>query len=320
MGQNDTSSKLAIAIQNAMKVPLLVELGSPCISSDEIALAWLHLGATYLKFSIIADLGEFFCKRSGVALSKLGFGRDISVVGSAKTARCLARDAYSEAISENPNLAEAHFGLARSIQIQNHENVDLDCAILHFRRCVELQTHSLTPPHAFLHANAHWEIACLFEKTERDDEALTAFRKALSLQPIFGVHQIRVARFFRKLGLHEEASAQYLICSHYNHRYFPEFILPPLVSNTPQASRATTDFEEVFNTLAGESIYFDNGTYILVPSNEIWTEESVSPSNKSVSHAGRVGAFLDLLQSKLPSRKSQNNFRRAESIVELVNK
>jgi len=310
-------NKLGVAIQNASKNPLLVELGLPTCDDDEIALTWLHLGAAYLKFSIIADLGEFYSARSGQALSELGFGQDVSAFGSAILAREHAHDAYLEAISEDPDFAEAHFGLARSIQLQKQQSDDLDRAIFHFRRCVDLQPHSLGLPHAYLHANAHWEIACILEDTGRDEEASKAYRKAISLLSTFGVHHIRAARFFRRLGLHDEASAQYMVCSQYTHRYYPEFVLPPHVPLEAENLGAVSNLDEVFKTLAGDSIYFENGTYVLVPSNEIWPEDAIPSPNISST---RVGSFLNALRSLFSSPKLQNNFRRGETIVELVKK
>jgi len=317
MYSNNSVNKLGVAIQNASMNPLLVELGLPTCNDDEIPLTWLHLGAAFLKFSIIADLGEFYSVRSGQALSELGFGHDLSTFGSATLAREHARDAYLEAITEDPDFAEAHFGLARSIQLLKKQADDLDRAIFHFRRCADLQPHSLSPPHAYLHANAHWEIACIFEDNGRDEEALTAYRKAISLLSTFGIHHIRAARFFRRLGLHNEASAQYLVCSQYTHRHYPEFTLPPLVSLEPENLEAVSNLDEVFTTLAGESIYFDNGKYVLVPSNETWPEDPIpSPSISST----RVGSLLNALRSLFSSPKLQNNFRRADTIVELVTK
>lgn len=320
MHTSNSIKELPTEIKNASKNPLLAELGLPDCNKDDIALTWLHLAATYLKFSIIADLGEFYCERISQAHKEIGFGKHICAFGSAAVARDHAQNAYLKALSVDPNLAEAHFGLARSIQLQNQRLENKDTIISHFQRCLDLQPHIRGLPHAYLHANTHWEIACIYDDAGRDEEALTAYRNALSLLSNFGVQHIRVARFFRKHGLYEDASSQYLICSRYSHRYFPEFILPPLVSDKAEDSRALTNLDTVFTTPEGDSIYFNNGKYILVPTDEKSTQNPVFPIDKSFNTTLLGNSFLYKLKSLFIKPKPQNNFKSAETIVELVNK
>ena len=123
--------------------------------------------------------------------------------------------------------------------------------------------HALAPsPSAYLHANAHWERATLLEDVGRDADALQAYRAALSGLGSFGVHHVRVARFFRRMGLIAEAIAEFRKCMAYSHRYFPEFMLPPL-SAAPGAEPAAVT--PIYETTTGDVVVFHEGQYLAVP-------------------------------------------------------
>jgi tetratricopeptide (TPR) repeat protein len=169
---------------------------------------------------------------------------------------------YREAADLVPDLAEAHYGLARLAQ----GKLDLQLALAEFETVLRLRPHREAPPHAFLHANAHWERATILEGWGRNEEALQGYRAALAELDTFGVHHIRVARFLRRLGHLEEAAVHFRRCMTYTHRYFPEFNLPPLV---PAASKASSPIEAIYETQRGEIVIFWQGEYVAVPS-EYW--------------------------------------------------
>ena len=268
MTQGDkTVPGLAAAITEARESWLLVDVGTPtaeaAASVPEEALAWLHLAVAYLRASIIGDLGEYYCRQSHLDLADLGFGADLARLGGAIGARRQAAEHYSRAAALKPNLAEAHYGLGRVEQLGLGRPVDREHALTAFDHCLQHPAHPATPPHAHLHANAHWESAWLLDQLGRTDAALAHYRQALSLLDTFGVHHIRVARFLRRLGLWDEAARHYVICAGYTHRYFPEFILPPLVP-APQAT-GPAEPDEVFTTPGRDRVFFHGGKYVLVP-------------------------------------------------------
>jgi hypothetical protein len=75
-----------------------------------------------------------------------------------------------------------------------------------------------------------------------------------------------VARFFRRIGLVAEAIAEFRKCMAYSHRYFPEFMLPPL-SAAPSAEPAPVT--PLYVTTAGDVVVFHEGQYLAVPA-RLW--------------------------------------------------
>src|SRR5260370_598241 len=118
------------------------------------------------------------------------------------------------------------------------------------------------PADAYRHGDAHWERATIFEDLGLNAEALIEYRAALTKLDRLGVHHIRVARFFRRLGLLEEAAEHFRRCMTYSHRYFAEFILPPLEPPRPTVSPMV---EVIHTNRRGEQVVFCHGAYFSVP-------------------------------------------------------
>ena len=182
----------------------------------------VHLGCAWLKLSVIADLAEFYCKEINKPLDWLGYGKALMAVGAAG-ARRKSIHCYQTAVDLLPEFAEAHFALGRIAQLSGMPGT----AHQHFEACLKHAPHPKAVGDEYLHANAHWEIAELQEKLGQFPQALSSYRDALALLGNFGVHQVRYAHLLRNLGHLEEAAQQYLNCTFYTHRYFPEFFHHP---------------------------------------------------------------------------------------------
>lgn len=326
MNEGNASVNLVAAVDQLREIRLMTDLGVP--ASDLVttpggcdeALTWLHLAAACLRFSVIADLADFYCARTGFALQDLGYGAEVMRMGGAVGARDRAAQYYAASRQLNPTLAEANYGLGRVAQLGLGTDGDIEEPLAHFRRCLDLPAHEATPAHAHLHANAHWESAWLLERAGRVDEALTEYRQALSRLDTFGVHHVRVARFYRRLGLQADAAEQYLVCARYTHRYFPEFVLPPLQAAPATAAAPVPD--EIFTTPAGARVYFHKGQYILVP-RELGTpdvhalDDLLQPRTEAADHSG-LARWLDSLTRFFRPRRSNLQVRCAQTIADFV--
>jgi len=174
------------------------------------------------------------------------------------SSRAIARSCYTYSISASPDLAEAHYNLGRLDQADSSR----EAALARYRRVLELQPHERATPHAHLLANAHWESATLLEDLGRSQEALVAYRAALAGLSSFGVHHIRVAKFFRRMNCMTEALTEFRKGMGYSHRYFPEFLLPPLTAAEPVPPARLRPIHE---TARGEIVVFWQGQYYALP-------------------------------------------------------
>jgi tetratricopeptide (TPR) repeat protein len=246
--------------------PILRGLGAPdparISEANQAGLVMLHFASAHHRLAVILDVMRYYARQANLDPT------DYPALASAEAA-CrehgaheIAEDAYRHAIALAPTLAEAHFALARLHQLQAKH----DLALSGFATALEHPVHALASPSAFLHANAHWERATLLEDFGRDADALQAYRAALSGLASFGAHHVRVARFFRRMGLITEAIAEFQKCMAYSHRYFPEFMLPPL-SAAPAV--APTPVTPVHVTSTGDVVVFHEGQYLAVPAS-LW--------------------------------------------------
>jgi tetratricopeptide (TPR) repeat protein len=260
----------------AAEQPMLRTFGAP---SPELifrslpetpSLVALHLAAAFHRMSVVLDVLNFYARRTQLPTADFPTLTLLIDVLKGEDANRTAVKLYREAADLAPDLAEAHYGLARLAQ----GKLDIELALAEFETVLRLPPHPQAPPHAFLHANAEWERATILESQGRNEEALRAYRAALAALDSFGVHHIRVARFLRRLGRLEEAAFHFRRCMTYTHRYFPEFNLPPLAS---AASVSSPPMDVVYETQRGEMVIFWQGEYVAVPP-EHWpiTQEGIS--------------------------------------------
>lgn len=231
-------------------------------SADRFSLFVLHLGVAIHRKAIITDVMHHYARLSG--LDRQSYP-PLSVLDPTEwddTADSLAMQCYDSCVANDDSLAEAHYNRARLLQRLG----DRHSALKAFQECLERSPHGRSSPHAHLHANAHWESATLHEAVGQPDEALKAYRAALAGLGQFGVHHVRVARFFRKQGLVDEAVAEFRKCMGYSHRYFPEFMPPALVD---EEADAPTQNECIYETEQGECVVLWQGRYHALPSS-IW--------------------------------------------------
>lgn len=226
------------------------------------ALFALHLGVAFHRKAIVSDVMQSYARRSGLDRQSYPPLCVLDPTTGGETADCIAMQCYDASISVDESLAEAHYNRARLFQRQGNRHA----ALQGFRSCLEHPPHERCSPHAHLHANAHWESAGLCEAIGQTEAALQAYRAALAGLGQFGVHHVRVARFFRKQGLADEAVAEFRKCMGYSHRYFPEFMPPALV---PEQSGPEMETDCLYETAGGAFIVFWQGRYHALPAS-IW--------------------------------------------------
>lgn len=232
--------------------------------SKEPALIALHLAATFYKITIVLEVLDHYCSpHKGVPIEHFPVHSLLVGALAGKNARSQAAILYQHAIDRAPKLAEAYYGRARLAQAA----LDLESALRNFETVLRLSPHRDTPAHALLHANAHWERATILEQQGHDEAALKSYRAAITGLETFGVDHIRLARFLRRLGYFEEAAVHYRRCMTYTHRYFPEFILPPLATSTPSLSPPAS-VEVVYKTHRGELVIYWKGSYLALNAQE----------------------------------------------------
>jgi tetratricopeptide (TPR) repeat protein len=229
--------------------------------SEEPALVLLHLAATHYKMAVVVEVLEHWSSHVSPSAERAPALCLLINALEEKNARAQARNLYNSAIVIDPGLAEAHYGLARLAQ----GAADIQSAVASYERVLTLKPHRAAQPHAYLHANAHWEHATILEQQGRDDAALQSYRRAVALLDTFGVHHIRLARFLRRLGHLDEATAHYRRCMAYTHRYFPEFILPPLMKGD---AMPPPSIDVIYTTRRGEPVIFWNGDYLALSAQE----------------------------------------------------
>jgi len=279
---------------------------------DKAALVALHLGTTYYRLALIEDVLTFFAARARLRADEFAPLALIRETLEGQDPRATANHLCLQAIVLNPVLAEAHYVLARLAQARGEANRALEC----FNDVLRRSPHPQSPPEAFLHANAYWERATIFEDRDQNALALADYCAALARLPSFGAHHVRVAQFLRRLGLLEEAAEQFRRCMVYSQRHFPEFILPPLV---PPTVSAAPSIEVIHELREGERVVFWQGSYFAIPA-LLWpatpeqlSQTAVVPPSPMAPNQGRNGAQLSTI-----GRSSQTKIRRATSIAAFV--
>ncbi len=271
---HDFGSLTELAI-NVAQNHLLCAFGAPVrdVAIDAVSkdpgLVALHLAAAFYKIAVVLEVLEHYASRAQLTIEDFPVFSLLVNALQGRNARIQAKALYNHAIELAPDLAEAHYGLARLAQAASNK----EAAVIGFEKVLSLAPHPEAPTHAFLHANARWERAILLEDLGRDDEALRSYRMAVAELGTFGVHHIRFARFLRRLGHFEEAARHYRHCMSYTHRYFPEFVLPPL---TMPVVPVTPPIDIIYSTQRGEPVIYWNGTYLAIDGKE-WSEDLMNP-------------------------------------------
>jgi tetratricopeptide (TPR) repeat protein len=254
------------AVRGAHANPILRGLGAPDPArigeARDAGLFVLHFASAHHRLAVILDVMRYYARQANLDPTDFPALVSAEAASGGRSPDEVAEDAYQQAIALAPTLAEAHFALARLRQLQGKHEL----ALSGLATTLKHPLHARASPSAFLHANAHWERATLLEDVERDADALQAYQAALSGLASFGVHHARVARFFRRIGLVAEAIAEFRKCMAYSHRYFPEFMLPPL-SAAPSAEPAPVT--PLYVTTAGDVVVFHEGQYLAVPA-RLW--------------------------------------------------
>jgi tetratricopeptide (TPR) repeat protein len=279
------------AARTAHANPILRGLGAPDPArigrARDAGLFLLHFASAHHRLAIILDVMRYYARQASLDPTDYPALVSAEAACGKRSAHDIAEDAYRQAIALVPTLAEAHFALARLHQLQGKH----DLALSGHAKTLEHPVHALASPSAFLHANAHWERATLLEDMGRNADALQAYRAALSGLASFGVHHVRVARFFRRMGLIAEAIAEFQKCMVYSHRYFPEFMLPPL-SASPAAEPAP--LPPVYVTTAGDVVVFHEGQYLAVPAG-LW-ERSTGHVTADMAAVSRRASNIAVLE------------------------
>jgi tetratricopeptide (TPR) repeat protein len=276
------------------------------------AVVALHLGTTYYRLALIEDVLNFFAARGRLRAENFVPLALIGETLEGQDPRATANHLCLQAIALNPGLAEAHYVLARLAQARGDANRALEC----FSAVLRLSPHPQSSPLACLHANAYWERATIFEDRGLYALALADYCAALTRLQNFGMHHVRVAQFLRRLGLLDEAAEQFRRCMPYNHRPFPEFILPPLVAPTVSAAPS---IEVIHEMGQGERVVFWQGNYFAIPqllwpaTPEQLSQAAVVPASPMAPNRGRNGT-----QPSAVDGSSQTEIRRAKSIAAFV--
>jgi tetratricopeptide (TPR) repeat protein len=296
----DTIKSSLDAARAAHANPILRGLGAPdparISETTQAGLFMLHFASAHHRLAVILDVMRHYARQANLDPTDYPALASAEAACGERRARDIAEDAYRHAIALAPRLAEAHFALARLRQLQGKHEL----ALSGFATTLEHPVHALASPSAFLHANAHWERATLLEDFGRDADALQAYRAALSGLASFGVHHVRVARFFRRMGLITEAIAEFQKCMAYSHRYFPEFMLPPL-SAAPAAE--PTPVTPVHVTSTGDVVVFHEGQYLAVPAS-LWPRSAgeLTAITADMAAASRRASNIAVLEPAHASR------------------
>lgn len=233
---------------------LLKALGFSAPGVGAPALAALHAGAAHHRLAVIGDVMAAYWRDEPAEMPS--YMREI--ITAREASRVAARRYYREALRFNPDLAEGWFNLGRLLQDEGNGQ----SAFVAFNRCAALSPHPDASPHAHLQANAHWHAATILEDQGRDAEALERYRQAVALCDNFGVHHARFANLLRSAGHIDEAMEHYQRLMSYSHRYFTEFVLPPLASQPEVPQHEELDV--IYETAEGSPVVFWNGQYFRV--------------------------------------------------------
>jgi tetratricopeptide (TPR) repeat protein len=240
---------------------LLFALGYPNNDLGQTALAALHAGAAYHRLAMICEVVDAYASEAQLPADEPAYKSFLlsCIVGEPPMAT--AKRLYRTALRIDDQLAEVWFNLARLLQASG----DINGALVAFTRAAALPPHTLAQANAQLHANAHWHMATLLEEAGCDEDALLHYNEALARCHNFGVHHVRVANFMRRRGLFSEAQAHYEQLMTYSHRYFTEYVLPPLAPTSQTTSDVTPNLDVLYETSDGFPVVFWNNAYYRLP-------------------------------------------------------
>jgi len=241
--------------------PLLLSLGHPENDFGQPALASLHAGAAFHRLAMISEVVEAYRREANLPTDEPAYLPLLLQPLAGEPPQATAKRLYRTALRMDERFAEAWFNLARLLQAGG----DASGALVAFGRAAALPPHPRAHANAQLHANAHWHIATLLEEVGRDDDALNHYREALARCDNFGVHHVRVANFMRRRGLLTEALTHYERLMTYSHRYFTEYVLPPLAPTSQTTSADTPNLDVLYETSDGFSVVFWNNAYYRLP-------------------------------------------------------
>lgn len=296
--------------------PLLSALGYPTSDAAHPGLTALHAGAAFHRLALLHDVVEMYANEAQLPSAEPVYLDLLRRPMRGEPPRSTAKWFYRAALRVDERLAEAWFNLGRLLQDAN----DQHGALVAFNRAAELAPHPDALPHAHLHANAHWHAATILEDMGRDAEALVRYREAVARCDNFGVHHVRFAHFLRRCGLVAEAIENYQRLMTYSHRYFTEFVLPPL-KPPPVVAPPVVALEVLYETSDGAPVVFWNNVYFCLPKSALpaTTEKLAALSaaaSSSGENAGIAGRFR-MLFSLLAFWRYETPLRQASSISEL---
>ncbi len=289
--------------------PLLAALGYPAPDATQPALVELHAGAAFHRLALLLDTVEAYARNADLPAGEPAYLEGLRALSAGEPPRAVAERHYRDALRADERLAEAWFGLARLRQSAGA----VDEAIDAFRRALALPAHPRAQPHAQLAANAHWHCATLLEDLGRGDEALAHYREAVSRCDSFGVHHVRYARFLRARGMVEESIPHFERMMGYSHRYFSEFVLPPLHA-APAAAPAPEALDTIHETADGAGVVFWNNLYWKLPAHMLPATAAQLAATQGGAPA--AGWFKGLL-GRLGLGSGRAPLRGAASIVEM---
>jgi tetratricopeptide (TPR) repeat protein len=268
--------------------PLFNALGFPESEVGQPALSALHAGAAFHRLAVIRDVAEAYVRAGSLPAGELAYMPLLDRLTTDEPPRVTAKRLYRTALRMDERLAEAWFNLGRLLQDE-----DRNGALVAFDRAASLPPHARAQPHARLHANAHWHAATILEDMGQDEAALARYREALARCDNFGVHHVRFAHFLRRLGLLPEAMEHYGRLMTYSHRYFTEFVLPRLKTESA-AAPGSTQVEVLYRTTDGKAVVFWNNAYHGLPRTAlpVTAEGLAALLSGPPARPGRRGKFL----------------------------
>jgi tetratricopeptide (TPR) repeat protein len=284
--------------------PLLAALGHPEADPAQPALTALHQGAAQHRLALILETVQAYRRSAALEEGDLACLPLLERAAGHAAPRATAEAHYRAAIAADPRLAEAWFGLGRLRQYA----VDGPAAVEAFERALGLPPHPRAPGHALLHANAHWHLATLAEDAGRDEAALEHYRRAVAKCDNFGVHHVRYALCLRRCGRAREAIPHFERMMTYSHRYFTEFVLPPLQPPAAAAPPPAT-LDVLHETGDGALVVFWNNLYWALPRSmvPVTADQLARAGQTGPAYAGRgLGGLLGRL-----------GFRRATAVPAL---
>ena len=309
-------AKLATIRSPKPVAPLLLALGHPENDFGQPALASLHAGAAFHRLAMISEVVEAYRRDANLKTDEPAYLPLLLQPLAGEPPQTTAKRLYRTALRMDERFAEAWFNLARLLQAGG----DVSGALVAFRRAAVLPPHPRAHANVQLHANAHWHMATLLEDAGRNDDALNHYREALARCDNFGVHHVRVANFMRRRGLLTEALTHYERLMAYSHRYFTEFVLPPLAPPSAALSTITPNIDALYETSDGFVVVFWDNTYHRLPKAALpltpeMLNEAISAQNQIRMRMARANRMRRLLL-KIDFRNKPTPIPHSYSIAE----